>query len=122
MYTSGCPDHEQNYTRIDDACMTSRARTSVPQQLGLKLMYEQNSPDFIAVIAHAFIPCRTQFGPLQGLRTTRDALSSPENLAYVWEVCSSYSWTRVCERYMWYLVARCTSAGLLTCAVSDVTV
>ena len=38
------------------------------------------------VIAKMQISCKTQFGPLQGLRTTRDALQNPENTAYVWEV------------------------------------
>ena len=89
--SGGCPQHEQNYARIEDSSVSSRARTSVPPQLSLKLMYEQNSPDFIGVIAQAFVPCRTQFGPLQGLMTTRQELSSPENLAYVWEVL-----TRIC--------------------------
>ena len=38
------------------------------------------------MIAEEFIESRTKFGPLLGIKTTKDQLERPEDTAYVWEV------------------------------------
>lgn len=45
---------------------------------------------FTGVIAEEFIESRTKFGPLIGIKTTKENLERPEETAYVWEVMSNH--------------------------------
>ena len=43
----------------------------------------------LGVICRSLIPAKTKFGPLQGIRMTKQELENPQNTAYVWEVIVS---------------------------------
>ena len=48
-YPAGCPDHVTTYKHIEDATDLTRARSSLPDQLALRTMYNRNSPDFMGI-------------------------------------------------------------------------